>query len=224
MLTLARVYESANPDHDATVSLLAIKRKFMAGISPSLREKVFIFCPDPYAAGVSRETLLGYCRSARSLLQMNAESTTSSTTDRVLSANNNGNIEVGTGAGGDSSLLAAFNNFTLRMDDHMRSTDSRLDEIENTISSMYSPQNNYRGRGNFQNRGGNRGGYRGGNRGGYRGGNNNQNGSGAGRGARGRGGFNNNSNRGNFNNSPIRCFNCNGFNHRARDCTANSGN
>ena len=68
MLQLLRLYTTANPDHVAAVTLIAIKRKFLAGISPVLRSKIFVFCSDPYAAEVTRENLLTHCRTARNLL------------------------------------------------------------------------------------------------------------------------------------------------------------
>ena len=65
MLDLFSLYKAANPDHTAAVTLLAVKRKFLDGISPTLRSKLFVFCTDPYEATVTRENLLGHCRTAQ---------------------------------------------------------------------------------------------------------------------------------------------------------------
>ena len=37
MLDLLKLYQTANPDHAAAVTLLAVKRKFLAGIAPVLK-------------------------------------------------------------------------------------------------------------------------------------------------------------------------------------------
>ena len=68
MLDLFRLYKAANPEHDAAVTLLAIKRRFMSGISSTLREKISIFCNEPFAVAVTRENLLGFCRQAQNML------------------------------------------------------------------------------------------------------------------------------------------------------------
>ena len=198
MLALLRLYQAANPEQAAAVTLLAIKRKFLAGISPALRNKVFVFCTDPYAANVSRETLLGHCRTAQNLLSMSGEGETGyeRSTDRVLLTS--------TGMGAESGLLAAINNISLQLNDHVQSTELRLDEFGGTLAAI-TQGNNLRGRGTWNGRGNNRGSggnYRGSfNRGGF-GGN--------------RGGFNNNGgfNRGGFNNNGG--FNRGGFNNNNR--------
>ena len=48
MLDIMRLYDTANPDHAANVTLLAVKRKFLSGISPAIRSKLSMFCADPY--------------------------------------------------------------------------------------------------------------------------------------------------------------------------------
>ena len=220
MLQLLMLYQTANPDHAAEVSLLAIKRKFLAGISPSLRNKIFVFCTDPFAVAVTRELLLGHCRNARNLLSMQPNNV-ESTTDRVLVAG---------ASNTDSGLLEAIHNISLQLNDHIRTTDARLDEFGSNIASMSSQRGDFRGRGNggrgFRGNYNNNRSYNNNNRGNFRGGYNNRGGFGSGNrggfrgGYRGnRGGYNNNNNR-----VTVRCFNCNGENHRAANCTANQGN
>ena len=65
MLVLVKLFRSANPAADSPTLDVAVKRKFLQGISPSLRRGIFVFCNDPYAAAVSREQLLQHCRKAR---------------------------------------------------------------------------------------------------------------------------------------------------------------
>ncbi len=234
MLHLLRLYQAANPDHAAAVTLLAIKRKFMAGISPLLRNKVFIFCADPYDAGVTREALLGHCRRARNLLQPSSsgtESTHDRSTDRVLVANHDVDLFSG---GGETGMIAAINNLAIQMSEHRRSTDMRLEEFGGAIAAVTSQQNNFRGRGrggrgsrgNYYNNNNrsynNRGGGYSSNYNNFSSGGNNNAASTRGSRSRGsyRGGF-----RGGYNNGGVvRCFNCNGSNHRSAHCTANSEN
>ena len=228
ILELLRLYSTANPGHDAAVTLLAVKRKFLAGISPTLRAKIFVFCSDPYANNVTREILLTHCRAARNLLsveQPNPEASNSSSTDRVLVTSEENQL-----SNEGNQLLTAFNNLATDIHEHQTNTNDRLQYLEETIASMSGGQSNYyRGRGGrgfrgnfqsnssnnrggFQNGGGNRGSFRGGNRGGNRGFRGGYRGGyqGGSRGGRGRG--------------PVRCYNCNGDNHVARDCRAPSGN
>ena len=219
MLDLLRLYKAANPDHSAEVTLLAIKRKFIAGISPTLRNKIFIFCADPYANGVTRDALLGHCVAAKNLLAMDSsEETNERSSDRVLA--------VGAGVEGENSIVAALNNVSLLLSEHIQSTDARFDEFGGALAAITQNNNNFRGRNNRGNRG--FGGYNNNNRGGSynnRGNYNNNN-----RNNSNRGGFNNN--RGGFGNRNfrgrgirgrggiVRCFNCQGENHVASNCTA----
>ena len=160
MLSLVRLYNAANPTHDAAVQLLAIKRKFMAGIMPSLRSKIYIFCQDPYAAAVTREHLLGYCRQARNMLAIDSGDNVERSTDKVLSADTS------------QDLVAAISNLTLKMNEQIQATNKRLDEITNTVAAVNTTGNQYTGnywRGGRRPRGGRfRGGARGGSaRGGF---------------------------------------------------------
>jgi hypothetical protein len=208
----------------------------MAGISPALKNKIFMFCADPYAAAVTRENLLGHGRTARNLLSsLQQNESPDYATDRVLVSSDSMN-NVG---GSDPNLLSAISNLSIQLQEYRRDTDRRFDSFEEVIASVGTHQD-FRGRGgrggsnrgNFQNNysdgGGNfnssnnggyrGGGFRGGNRGGNRGGGFNNRGGNRG-GFRGgyRGGY-----RGN-NRGVTRCYNCNGTNHIARDCRG-SGN
>lgn len=210
MLQLQRLYSTANPDHAADVSLLAVKRKFLAGISPSLRDKVFVFCSDPYHANVTRENLLSHCRSARNLLSSTTEtpssSTDYSTTDRVLVSSSEGNLE-------NQTVINTLNNLTIRFEEHVRNTDRRLDEFGDTIAAVSGNSSRFRSV---------RGGRGGSNRGrnnqfntsynnsnfSYNNSNNNNRG-----GSKGRGNF-----RGGSRGAGRKCYACSRFGHLARDC------
>ena len=240
MLQLLRLYKTANPDHAEAVTLLAIKRKFLAGISPTLRGKIFIFCEDPYAEAVTREGLLSHCRKARNLLStpaddVNPPPTTDPPIDRVLATGSiegtEGGAEGGT-AEGDEGLITAINNLSRQV----QQIQTRVQNFENgdaiaTLGGGQRNNNNYRGRGrgnnhpqrgnfiNNRNRYGNRGGSNG-SGGNNRGNNSNRGGSGNRGGFRGgfRGGYNNRGGNNNGNNDTRRCFNCTGIGHVARNC------
>ena len=231
-----RLYNTANPDNAADVTLLAVKRRFLAGISPTLRSKIFMFCADPCAGAVTSENLLAYCRQAQNLLSLeepdNAQSSAYST-DRVLTSSHETNDPV----------LSAIHNVAARFDNYERDSERRFEYLEEAISAIgYQHGSRGRGgrggysRGNFQNNNNTspnhnnnnnnnnnnnynnnnyRGGFRGGARGGYRGGGSR---SGSSRGGF-RGGY-----RGNNRGSVVRCYNCNGTNHIARDCRGNPEN
>ncbi len=234
MLQLLRLYQTANPDHDAAVTLLAIKRKFLAGISPLLRGKIFVFCSAPFENAVTRENLLSHCRKARNLLntqQANVADPSSAdySTDRVLMSSNEVNLQSGSD---ENPLVAALNNLSMRFEEHARNTDRRFDNFGDAIAAVSGGGgqsfNNFRGgrggrgynnRGNYVNNNNRNNQYGGNNRGGNNNPGNFNN----------RGGFNNNRGgfrggyRGNFRGGyrgGRRCFNCNSTNHLLRDCTA----
>ena len=201
MLELAKLYSLANPTHAANIKLAAVKRKFMNGISAELRRNVFIFCNNPFAAGVTRENLLAHCRNARMHL-----STASSSGNDCAAA-----VTAMDGANG--GLIAAVNELTLQVKSHVEATEKRFEEVGEAISVMSSS------------RGGNRSGFRGAFRGGYRGSRGFQ------RGGDSRGFQRSTNNRGNrVNNASdsnrdsnrgrgqIICHACHGPNHYARNC------
>ena len=232
MLDLLQLYQTANPNHDNAVTTLSVKRKFLSGISPVLREKIFVFCNDPYAAAVSRENLLSHCRKAQNLLRANTAQPSAMDSSRVLTTSDQPSSS-GYSEPTDQ-LVAALNNINSRFDEY----DSRFDYLEDTIASISNNQyrgnnNSYRGRG----RGGRRGNFNG-NRGGnnfngggnnFNGGGNNFNGNRGGNNNSGRGGNHNNNNRGSSRGGSrgggrgrlngVRCYNCNGYNHIAQNCT-----
>ena len=53
MLSLVKLYRTANPTASTADINRAIKRKFLSGISSDLRSSIFIFCTDPYVTSMS---------------------------------------------------------------------------------------------------------------------------------------------------------------------------
>ena len=209
MLELLKLYKTANPNHADAVLLLAVKRKFLSGISPILKKNIFVFCNDPLDANVTREHLLSHCRKARNMLLVQNADKDEYTVDRVLMhSNNNGGQNPD-----ESALAAAINNLVVQVKDHVVNTEKKFEDVGYALAAIGGQHQ----RSNFRFRGGRGGGYhsRRGNRGGR---------------------YNNNSRRGNFNqyngrgrgrgsgssnsgSSAITCFNCGLANHYAWGCT-----
>ena len=77
MLSLLRLHKNANPDATPLILNAALKRKFLQGITPSLKRNLFIFCTNPYSETVSREELLAAARQARNLVGVHPEASSS---------------------------------------------------------------------------------------------------------------------------------------------------
>ena len=65
MLSLVKLYCTANPTASTEDINRAIKRKFLSGVSPDLRRSIFIFCTHPYATSVTYDALLEVARKAK---------------------------------------------------------------------------------------------------------------------------------------------------------------
>ena len=65
MLSLVKLYRTANPTASTEDINRAIKRKFLSGVSPDLRRSIFIFCTNPYATSVTYDALLEAARRAK---------------------------------------------------------------------------------------------------------------------------------------------------------------
>ena len=222
MLRLLMLYKTANPNRAEAVTLLAVKRKFLAGILVALKKNVYVSCRNPLEPNVTRGELLSHCRKARNLM-MNSVESDSYATDKVLV-----NAEGGTNnkhPSRDTDLVSAINNLSLRFQEHVSNTEKRFEEMGGVMAVIGGSSGGFRQRGvgrgrgatNFSGRGrGNQNNYR-------RYANNNNQNRASSRGA------NNNTNRrndgGNSTGSSARlCYNCGGANHLARNCTASPGN
>ena len=201
MLDLVKLYGLANPTHDAAIKLAAIKRKFLNGVSPDLRRNVFVFCNNPFAADVTRDNMLEYCRNAKMHLSVKTEPNVGNI-ETVMVANNL--TPSSSAVGPNADLAMAMNNLSLQFKEHVETTERRFDDFSEAISVMGS------------NRGGraNRGSYRGG-RGGFRGsfrGNSFNRGGGQQR-------YNDSNSRGGYNQGRKRCYRCGTVGHIAKFCS-----
>ena len=64
MTLLLQLYKAADPQATTNVINHAVKRKFLQGISDTLRRNIFIFCSDPFDEKVSHQDLLKASRDA----------------------------------------------------------------------------------------------------------------------------------------------------------------
>ena len=64
MLALVQLYRSANPNAVDREFQMAVKRKFLQGLPPKLRQSVYVFVNDPYSQTVNYQRLLEYTRNA----------------------------------------------------------------------------------------------------------------------------------------------------------------
>ena len=211
MLSLVRLYKAANPDvADATASL-AVKRKFMQGITAELRRSTYIFCSDPFSADVTYQQLLEGARKARLQLAPGDQSSAIGAAAYVTNVS-----EICGPSQPDARIMQAIDNLSKNFSERLDTMEMRFNNQLTEVNSISNNNNNYNN--NYSNRGNrNGGGYRGNNR--Y---NNNQRRRGNNR------NNNHNSQQGSINVSndgvyggTIICFKCGGPNHKAFQCQKN---
>ena len=87
MTHLLQLYKAADPQAKTNVINHAVKRKFLQGISDTLRRNIFIFCSNPYDEKVSHQDLLKASRDASVHLSLPSTVATA-VPDAVLTAAN----------------------------------------------------------------------------------------------------------------------------------------
>ena len=87
MTHLLQLYKAADPQAKTNVINHAVKRKFLQGISDTLRRNTFIFCSNPYDAKVSHPDFLKASRDASVHLSLPSTVATA-VPDAVLTASN----------------------------------------------------------------------------------------------------------------------------------------
>ena len=149
MLSLVKMYRAANPDATEPTSTLAIKRKFMHGISPDLRRSIYIFCNEPYAPDVNYQKLLENARKAR--LQITQQQLDETSITAIDESNQQQDLQ--------TNLVKALDNLEKNFNERMDSLERRYNEricevnaidINQNISRNNSPRGNYRRRGNYR--------------------------------------------------------------------------
>ena len=132
MLSLTKLYRSANPKSSEPERCRNVKRKFLSGIPTVLKRNVFVFCNDPHAETVAVENLLEAVRKAKLYISEQEES--------VESVNVIGsNVEEG------DPILKAIEGIKQSLDTHIRSTSEQFNEqsmMINAIADDRSRQSN----------------------------------------------------------------------------------
>ena len=123
MLSLTKLYRSANPKSSEPERCRNVKRKFLSGIPTVLKRNVFVFCNDPHAETVSVENLLEAVRKAKLYISEQEES--------VESVNVIGsNVEEG------DPILKAIEGIKQSLDTHIRSTSEQFNEQSMRINAV----------------------------------------------------------------------------------------
>ena len=129
MFSLVKLFRAANPDSSPDAVNTAVKRKFLQGISPSLRKGIFVFCNDPYLDRVSREQLLQDCRKAKVHFASSIVEPKSDVIDRK-------DPEINAVHQTPQPVLKAISDLTKQMSDHMVAMNERFAAQEDRINIM----------------------------------------------------------------------------------------
>ena len=140
MLSLVKLYRAADPDATDANATKAIKRRFMGGIANEVRQSIYIFCNDPYAATVSYQKLLEHARNAK------IHALDKKPDKHFVNVLNTSNV---TDSNTNDYLLKAISDLSDNMN-------RRIDDLETNYNSLQGINAISRGRGNNH-----RGNYRG---------------------------------------------------------------
>ena len=124
MFSLVKLFRAAiNPGSSADAVNTAVKRKFLQGISPSLRKGIFVFCNDPYLDSVSQEQLLQDCRKAK--VHFASSDVIDHKPPKINAVHQT-----------PQPILKAISDLTKQMSDHMVAMDERFAVQEDRINVM----------------------------------------------------------------------------------------
>ena len=189
MLSLVQLYRSANPDAPDREFTKAVKRKFMAGISPELRKAIFVFVNEPHNVGITYQRLLEFARTAK--MNIFEGQSSSETGNCVMNSISAVKPSASSNANDNTEVLNAISNLSNTLNQVLIGSRDNSQESPNAINTIGRGNNyrytrgNYRGRRNFSNRRGASREFRRPN---------------------------------NTNNQPLICHKCGGENHYARYC------
>ena len=114
MLALVQLYRSTNPNAVDREFQMAVKRKFLQGLPPKLRQSVYIFVNDLYSQTVNYQRLLEYTRNAE--LAFNSE-----VNDSELSVNVVTPSSSSASLPSNADVMCAISSLTQTLQDHVNS-------------------------------------------------------------------------------------------------------
>ena len=165
MLSLVKLFKAANPEAADDAASLAVKRKFMQGISADLRRSTYIFCSDPFATTVTYQQLLESARKARLQLAPVDQSAATGAAAYVTNVSENCGPNQP-----DTRIMQAIDSLAKSFNERLDTIETRYNNQLADINSINNNNNNNNYYNSGNNRRGRNGGYfRGSNRG-----NNNQ--------------------------------------------------
>ena len=129
MTHLLQLFRAANPKAKTDIINHAVKRKFLQGISDTLRRNIFIFCTNPYDDKITHQDLLKACRDASVHLSL-------------PSAKINGTIVTGpsdavlTAANPSDTTLDAILALSTKFEQQSQLTMRKLDEQQDQINAL----------------------------------------------------------------------------------------
>ena len=148
MFDLLKLFRQSNPGVGTNITDSAVKRKFLQGISPTLKKGLFVFCNAPLSGTVSRDQLLQYCREAKTYLDIVRDEPIATNTPSAEQAINVAS-SVTTEPTSTDAIVKAMNELSEQFAKHVETTSQRLrvqeDQI-NVLSNQSQRTNiNYRG-------------------------------------------------------------------------------
>ena len=145
MLSLVRLFKAANPDADDGAASLAVKRKFMQGISAELRRSTYIFCSDPFATTVTYQQLLESARKARLQLAPVDQAATTGAAAYVTNVSENcGPTQP------DSLIMQAIDGLAQSFNERLDTIETRFNNQLADVNSINNNSNNNNNNNNSQ--------------------------------------------------------------------------
>eukprot|EP00795_Rhopilema_esculentum_P009397 gene9397-biopygen10865 len=137
MTHLLQLFRAANPKAKTDIINHAVKRKFLQGISDTLRRNIFIFCTNPYDDKITHQDLLKACRDASVHLSLPSATINGAIvtgpSDAVLTAANPSDTTL-------DAILALSTKFEQQSQLTMRKLDEQQDQINALNRTLHGQQ------------------------------------------------------------------------------------
>ena len=119
---LVKLYKYANPGVTNDALEIAVKRKFLNGISSSLSHNIVIFCNNPYNKAITRHKLLEHCRSVQ--MYMTPDNTANNVSTCTVEPIQRSDVV------GSVAVLSS------KLDKHIAQTNKELSDYNNALSAV----------------------------------------------------------------------------------------